>query len=291
MQMPEKGDETYFVFLGALAEKQSVKFSLSCALASTVTRARIGLGPLHIDSFICAGLIAAHMARSVVLQGGPRCEGCRQPPRWCICNEAPPLELPVAVEVLQHSNEVHKPTSTGSLILRTVANARGHVYERGKSLDFSQLALPGRELWFLHPNGGAVDALPPPANLQVVLLDASWSQARLLERACDGKGRRVALPMSGESRYWLRTQNAADRFSTIEALIFLLSALGCALEAERLGCELERHVYAGLRARGRLAASRDYLATSHYAESLAKIAGKQIGRDVALSDESPEINA
>ncbi|WP_404420761.1 DTW domain-containing protein [Nibricoccus sp. IMCC34717] len=212
------------------------------------------------------------MARSVVLQGGPRCGRCRQTPRWCICNAAPPLELPVAVEVLQHSNEVHKPTSTGSLILRTVANARGHVYERGKPLDFSQWALPGRELWFLHPNGEDVDELPQPANLQVVLLDASWSQARLLERACDGRGRRVALPMTGESRYWLRTQNADDRFSTLEALTFLLRLIKCGEAADRLDCELERHVYAGLRARGKLREAEQYIAASAHRDALLSIA-------------------
>ncbi|MDX2186754.1 MAG: DTW domain-containing protein [Opitutaceae bacterium] len=204
------------------------------------------------------------MARSVVLKGGPRCERCRQAHRWCVCDGSGPVHTPVALEVLQHSNEVHKPTSTGGLLLREVAGARQRVYCRGEALVPSAWQLPDRELWFLHPNGVTVDSLPAPEALQVVLLDASWSQARLLERECDGVGRRVALPMTGESRYWLRTQNGEGRFSTAEAFLFLLRLLGLNQEADLLSVRFERHVYAGLRARGKLDEARRYVETSSH---------------------------
>ena len=75
-------------------------------------------------------------------------------------------------------------------------------------------------------------------------------------------GRRVRLPMTGESRYWLRTQAGAGKFSTAEALLFLLATLGLTAEHAALRAQFELHVWASLRSRGSKERAADYLRES-----------------------------
>ncbi len=106
------------------------------------------------------------------------------------------------------------------------------------------------------------------ANVQVLLLDGAWREATLMAQDIATWGRRVRLPMSGESRYWLRTQQTGGRFSTVEALAFLFGALGLADARARLEMQLELHVYAGLRARGQVDLAEEFLRGSRLREAL-----------------------
>jgi len=72
----------------------------------------------------------------------------------------------------------------------------------------------------------------------------------------------VRLSQTGASRFWLRSQEHLDRFSTAEALIAVLQALGDTGAADRLRLQFELHVYATLRARGHKEAAGEYLAGS-----------------------------
>ena len=87
-------------------------------------------------------------------------------------------------------------------------------------------------------------------------------------RAVEPWGRRVALPMTGESRYWLRSQAGEGKFCTVEALMFLLAALGVEKAHAQLRLQFELHVYAGLCARGAKARAAEYLAGSPVRTSL-----------------------
>jgi DTW domain-containing protein YfiP len=203
------------------------------------------------------------MARSVVLKGTVRCPRCQQAPRWCICAGLRTLETPLAIDVLMHHEEIVKPTSTGHLIQRTLPASRRHLWQHDRPLDPATIRLPGRELWILHPAGDPPPADADPAKIQVLLLDGSWAQAGDMARSISGWGRRVSLPMSGKSRYMLRSQqNIPGRFSTVEALLFLLQALGLRDTHDLLQLQFELHVYAGLRGRGRLAEAETYLTES-----------------------------
>lgn len=75
-------------------------------------------------------------------------------------------------------------------------------------------------------------------------------------------GRTISLPTIGASRYWLRDQADDRRFSTIEALLFLLRAFGLNDAHESLRRQFELHVYASLRARGHKELAEKYLADS-----------------------------
>lgn len=210
------------------------------------------------------------MARSVVLQGTKRCERCELPPRWCVCAGQRVEACPLHVDVLQHALEAHRPSSTGNLIPRVVEGARVHLYRRERPLVKEEIVrAEAEELWILHPNG---EELPELAGggaarvcgrkLQVLLLDASWAQAGGMLAQVQDWGRRVRLPMAGRSRYALRAQNGDGRFSTFEALLFLLEARGEAEAAAKLRVQFELHVYAGLCSRGRKADAEAYLAES-----------------------------
>lgn len=202
------------------------------------------------------------MARSVVNAGVPRCERCRFAQRWCICAAERAITCPLAIDALIHHREWHRPTSTGRLINRVIPASRGHVYRRDLPLNRAAIVQPGRELWILHPLGEPMPTGAAPSSLQVLLLDGSWREAARMRTGVEGWGRLVSLPMMGESRYLLRDQQGAGKFSTIEALLFLLAALGLAAEHAQLRLQFELHVYAGLRARGEKAAAETFLTGS-----------------------------
>lgn len=200
--------------------------------------------------------------RGVALNSAARCARCHLPLRWCICPAERTVACALAVDVVMHHRERYRPSSTGHLITRVMPAARCHPWRREQPVRAEQIRQPGRELWVLHPQGG-----PPPAEfradqVQVVLLDGSWRETNVMMPAARGWGRAVNLPMTGESRFWLRAQGDAGRFSTVEALLVLLRAFALTEAHEALRAQFELHVYAGLRARGQKALAETFLAAS-----------------------------
>lgn len=172
------------------------------------------------------------------------------------------IESPLRVDVLMHHMEVWRPSSTGHLINRVIADTGLHVYRKECPPVREEIVQPGRQLWILHPTGEELPVREVAAGLQVLLLDGTWIQSTGMLRDVESWGRRVSLPMAGESRYWLRSQAADDRFSTIEALLFLMAALGMKEDCAQLQLQFELHVYAGLCARGKKAEAANYLFSS-----------------------------
>ena len=202
------------------------------------------------------------MSRSVVLEGVPRCDQCSFPHRWCICGGFQPVEIPLQIDVLIHSHEFWRPTSTGRLINRVIPSSRGHKFHRETPPKRESIAQPGRPLWILHPRGDPLPTGAPPPDVQVLLLDGSWKEASRMLQAVEGWGQRISLSMTGPSRYRLRGQQGEGMYSTIEALLFLLATLSLTEAEAKLRLQFELHVYAGLRARGAKVAALEFLASS-----------------------------
>jgi DTW domain-containing protein YfiP len=181
------------------------------------------------------------------------------------------VDCPVLVDVLIHRHESWRPTSTGRLINRVMPASRGHIFRRETPTDRSTVIAPDRELWILHPRGEPLPAHAAPEKLQVLLLDGSWREAAAMLPVVERWGRKVRLPMTGPSRYWLRAQQEGEKYSTIEALMFLLDALGRPEEAAQLRLQFELHVYAGLRTRGAKVLADDFLATSPLPAALPEL--------------------
>lgn len=209
--------------------------------------------------------------RSVVTNSGPRCERCQLPPRWCICAGHREVACPLAIDLLVHHREHFRPTSTGNLIHRVVPASRHHVWRRERGLKADEIRRPGRELWVLHPHGLPAPEGADPAGVQVVLLDGSWSETSAMAREVASWGRLVGLPLAGKSRYWLRAQQEGTRFSTVEALLFLLRQFGLEVAHDALQVQFELHVYASLRARGRVDLAAEFLRESPLPAALPEL--------------------
>jgi len=214
------------------------------------------------------------MGRSVILETTPRCERCRCPPRWCICAGFQSVTSPLLVDVLIHKREYWRPTSTGRLINRVVTGSRGHIFWQEKPPARESVVLPGRELWILHPRGEELPAGADPAQVQVLLLDGSWSEAGSMLEVVGQWGRRVSLPVTGPSRYWLRDAPGAGRYATAEALLGLFAAFGFSEAAAQLRLQFELHVYAGLRTRGAKAQAEKFLGTSPLRAAMPELLAK-----------------
>ena len=222
------------------------------------------------------------MARSVVLAGTGRCDGCRLPPRWCVCGALPKVDTSLAVDILIHRREQWRPSSTGALLARTLSGARLHIHRPdpwSRECPGLPPALlrPGHECWVLHPQGEQVGAQVPlasrPLPMQVVLLDGNWREAgemlRLVNAAAGTAAREgaapirvVRLPGGAPGRFWIREAPAPEQLSTAEACGAILGVLGETAAAERLRLHFELHVWATLRARGKVAEAKAYLAES-----------------------------
>lgn len=213
----------------------------------------------------------AFMARSVIYASTPRCDRCRLAPRWCICAGLQNIDCSLRVDVLIHHREFVRPTSTGRLITRVIPTARHHQFRRETPPAKETVVLPDHTVWILHPRGELLPADASPKGLQVILLDASWPEAARMTPTVAPWGRLVRLPMTGPSRYWLRTQELAGNYSTVEALLFLLAALGLTKEESQLRLMFELQVYAGLLARGNKLAAVEYLSTSPVREAFPEL--------------------
>lgn len=206
--------------------------------------------------------------RSVVLNATARCAACALPDRWCICAAGTIIDSALRVDLLTHKREAFRPSSSGNLIKRVFGNTVQHIWQPEQPPLRDCVIQPEREVWLLHPNG-----LPPPANarpetVQAILLDGSWSEAAGIARTAGAWGRLVSLPLQGPSRFWLRAKHEGGRYSTAEALLFLLESLGLVAEHAALRLQFELHVYAHLRARGNTQAAALFLADTVIARSV-----------------------
>ncbi len=211
------------------------------------------------------------MARSVVLAGTRRCERCQFAPRWCVCAGWRAVACPFEIDVLIHHREFNRPTSTGRLINRVVPASRAHVFRREKPPARSDVLVPGRETWILHPRGEPLPTDADPASLQVLLLDGSWREAGRMSQEVGSWGRLIRLPEAGPGRYHLRTHEHGGRYSTVEALLMLLGALELKEAEAQLRLQFELHVYAGLRTRGAKEKAAEFLATSPLREAFPEL--------------------
>ena len=145
--------------------------------------------------------------------------------------------------------------------------ARRILYRRERRVSAAEIQRPDREIWIVHPHGQPVPSAVPE-HVQVLLLDGSWSESSAMAREVTGWGRLVSLPMSGESRYWLRAKQEGSRFSTVEALLFLLDLFRLDAASCALRLQFELHVYASLRARGKKQRAEEFLQTSPLRDAL-----------------------
>lgn len=161
-----------------------------------------------------------------------RCERCLLQTRVCMCDEIPRVETRTRVLVVRHASETYKPSNSGRLVALALTNCALLDYgARDQPLDETPLRAPGT--WLLFPEGPPVDAaaapptppVPPPR--QLVVLDASWPQARrMYQRIGALRGLPLfTLPAPATPPDQLRTPPRADTLSTVHAVARALELL------------------------------------------------------------------
>jgi DTW domain-containing protein YfiP len=146
------------------------------------------------------------------------------------------VETRTRILLLQHVVETWKKSNTGRVAALALANARLLTYGAPEeALDTALLSEPGT--WLLFPDGPPA---PPeaPAPRQLVVLDASWSQARRMSQRIPVLRTlpRLVLPPPAPGTLQLREPTHPAGMSTLDAIARAVAAL----EGPEAAAPLER---------------------------------------------------
>lgn len=154
--------------------------------------------------------------------GHERCERCLFQRRLCLCARIPAVATRTRIVIVRHHSERHRSSNSGRLAHLALPNSA--IVEHGGH-DGPAVLPPLDGAWLLYPQGEPVAPAPPPR--QLVVLDATWSQARRMYRRLDAlRGLPVlSLPDEPMPVARLRESPGEGRVSTIEAIARALRLL------------------------------------------------------------------
>jgi DTW domain-containing protein YfiP len=164
-----------------------------------------------------------------------RCPRCLLQQRVCLCSDVPTVATRTHVVIVRHHRELHRSSNSGRLAHLALPNSE--IVEHGGPGGFARLG--AREgAWLLFPAGEPRTVAPEPPPKQLIVLDATWSQARKMYQKLDElRGLPILrLPDVAANRSRLRAQPSPDRVSTIEAIAAALRLL----EGDEVATPLER---------------------------------------------------
>lgn len=177
-------------------------------------------------------------SRDVTL-GHDRCARCLFQRRVCLCAEIPTVETRTRVVIVRHHLERFRSSNSGRLAHFALPNSV--VVEHGGSDGAAKLP-PLEGAWLLYPvpqldNERPVVPDPRDPPRQLVVLDATWSQARRMYRKLGAlRGLPILrLPDEPTPAARLRESPAPGLVSTIEAIARALRML----EGEAAAAPLE----------------------------------------------------
>jgi DTW domain-containing protein len=181
------------------------------------------------------------MRASRLRDSNSHCPRCYLRREICICPTLPTVPTRAEFLILRHIGEAERPSNTGRLVALTLPNSRiipcgGGTRLGVASLNDELLQAPGT--WLLWPDGTSprqdMPDLTPP--LRVVVLDATWQQARRLYARTPALRALPQLSLSApqQNRNRLRDQHRSDGMSTIEAVAAAIAQLEGACVAEPL---------------------------------------------------------
>lgn len=146
-----------------------------------------------------------------------RCPRCLLQRRVCLCAAIPTVVTRTRIVIVRHHLERWRSSNSGRLAHLALPNSE--IVDHGGTAGVAVLpSLAGA--WLVFPEGEPVVTSPVPAPRQLVVLDATWSQARRMFRKLSGlRGlpilRLADAPMPAAR---LRESPAPGRVSTIEAI-------------------------------------------------------------------------
>lgn len=169
------------------------------------------------------------------------CLRCYQRREICICPILPTVAKRTEILILRHIYEAHRPSNTGRFVALAMPNSRiipcgGGTRIGLLPIDDEFLRVPGT--WLLWPGGAGTQPdmsdLTPP--IRLVVIDATWQQARRLYSSMSALQAipRLALPVPIRDRDRLREQHRLDGMSTLEAVAAAVAKLEGAEKAKPL---------------------------------------------------------
>ncbi len=162
-----------------------------------------------------------------------RCPRCLL--RDCLCAQVPAVATRTRIVIVRHHLERWRSSNTGRLAHLALANSV--IVDHGGRPGPAVLP-PLDGAWLLYPEGEPVTGCPEPPPRQLVVLDATWAQARRMYRKLSGlRGLpTLRLPDAPMPSARLRASPAPGRVSTIEAIARALRRL----EGDEPAAALER---------------------------------------------------
>jgi tRNA-uridine aminocarboxypropyltransferase len=164
-----------------------------------------------------------------------KCPRCLLQQRVCLCADVPAIATRTRIVIVRHHLERFRSSNSGRLAHLALTNSE--IVEHGGSAGPAELAdLDGA--WLLYPEGEPLHAAPVPPPSQLVVLDATWSQARRMYRKL-GVLRGLPLlrlPDEDVPAARLRESPGPGRVSTIEAIARALRLL----EGDEVALPLEK---------------------------------------------------
>jgi DTW domain-containing protein YfiP len=139
-----------------------------------------------------------------------------------LCAAIPVVPTRTRVTIVRHHTERFRSSNSGRLAHLALPNSE--LVDHGGPLGEARLVL--EDAWLLFPEGEPVTRIETPPR-QLVVLDATWSQARRMFRKLGAlRGLPLfRLPELPTARARMREAPAPDRVSTIEAIAHALRML------------------------------------------------------------------
>lgn len=149
--------------------------------------------------------------------GSDPCPRCLLQRPFCLCAEIPTVVTATRVVILRHHTERWRSSNTGRLAHLALANSA--LVDHGGAGGVAVVP-PLDGAWLVFPEGPPRDAAPLPPPRQLVVLDATWSQARRMFRKISAlRGLPLLrLPDADTPAARLRASPAPGMVSTIEAI-------------------------------------------------------------------------
>lgn len=165
-----------------------------------------------------------------------RCSRCLLQQRVCLCAEIPTVATRTRVVIVRHHLEQFRSSNSGRLAHLALPNSV--IVDHGGGHRGPAVLPPLDGAWLLFPEGEPMTRVPSPPPAQLVVLDATWSQARRMYRKLDAlRGLPILrLPDEPVPVARLRESPGPGRVSTIEAIARALRLL----EGEEAAEPLER---------------------------------------------------
>ena len=181
---------------------------------------------------------SSRTSASAAVSDAVKCTRCLLQQRVCLCAEIPEVATRTRIVIVRHHLERFRSSNSGRLAHLALPNSE--ILDHGGAAGPASLKdLAGA--WLLFPEGEPLHAAPVPPPAKLIVLDATWSQARRMYRKLGAlRGLPILrLPDEEMPRARLRESPGPGRVSTIEAIARALRLL----EGDEMATPLE-HLFA-----------------------------------------------